>query len=257
MACYHFTVKTDKSPDGLSIKSVTHSDYINREGKYKNYDYTQELKRQTYGKNAIGGVENAPVLLHPKAILKRIFGSIKDFGDRFAVTDAPGSQTVDAALLLAVKRYGTRLSITGDPKFKAQVIAAALAMKVKIECPTDPDLQKSSPEKKRRCTKVSQLSPKEPAELETSLTEWIDSSSVSPTLKRTPRRLQPRAEVICKTCPLALWFRSKVQMKCYCGAMHVVSWDSLNPQAIIDCDGPEKMRSQITEAESASTDSDE
>lgn len=142
MACYHFTAKTDKSPDGLSIKSVTHSDYINREGKYKNYDYMQEMKRQTYGENGIGGVENAPVLLRPQPIYKSVFGSIKDFGDRFAVTDAPGSQTVDAALLLAVKRYGTRLSITGDPKFKAQVIAAALAMKVKIECPTDPDLQK-------------------------------------------------------------------------------------------------------------------
>lgn len=150
MACYHFTVKTDKSPDGLSIKSVTHSDYINREGKYKNYDYTQEIKRQTYGENGIGGVENAPVLLRPQPIYKSVFGSIKDFGDRFAVTDSPGSQTVDAALLLAVKRYGTRLSITGDPKFKAQVIAAALAMQLKIECPTDPDLQKILTREKKK-----------------------------------------------------------------------------------------------------------
>ncbi|WP_269142085.1 hypothetical protein [Pectinatus frisingensis] len=38
MAMYHFTIKTDKKPDGTKVSALTHTEYINREDKYKDYD---------------------------------------------------------------------------------------------------------------------------------------------------------------------------------------------------------------------------
>lgn len=38
MACYHFTIKADKTKDGTRISASEHTDYIERNGKYENID---------------------------------------------------------------------------------------------------------------------------------------------------------------------------------------------------------------------------
>ena len=38
MAMYHFRIKSSNRNQGTSVSAAEHSDYINRTGRYKNYD---------------------------------------------------------------------------------------------------------------------------------------------------------------------------------------------------------------------------
>ncbi len=42
MAMYHFRIKSSKRPKGNSVSAAEHSDYINRTGRYKNYDQKEK-----------------------------------------------------------------------------------------------------------------------------------------------------------------------------------------------------------------------
>ena len=58
MAMYHFTVKPDRKPSGQRIKAVDHSEYIDREGRYKDIDE----ERKKFTENFIHGLERKNVL---------------------------------------------------------------------------------------------------------------------------------------------------------------------------------------------------
>ena len=51
MACYHFRIKSDKKPNGMSVSAADHIAYMNRDGRYRNIDHQQELRsgRRDYG----------------------------------------------------------------------------------------------------------------------------------------------------------------------------------------------------------------
>ena len=42
MAMYHFRIKSSKRPKGNSVSAAEHSDYINRTGRYKDYDQKEK-----------------------------------------------------------------------------------------------------------------------------------------------------------------------------------------------------------------------
>lgn len=42
---------------------------------------------------------------------------------------------------------------------------------------------------------------------------------------------------ICAACPAAVWHVSEPALRCYCRVMHVESWTSEEPVAVLACDG--------------------
>ena len=79
MAMYHFTIKTDKKPDGTKISALIHTEYINRENKYKDYDLKNEIFQQEFKNSIIANAENSAnsalgdkkILLYHSALLRR------------------------------------------------------------------------------------------------------------------------------------------------------------------------------------------
>lgn len=65
-----------------------------------------------------------------------------------------------------------------------------------------------------------------------------DSTVISPVLQRLEPSRLPTEFTICQTCPHSVWFSTKDRLKCYCRVMFLVSWDSLNPVPMTECDGP-------------------
>ena len=60
-----------------------------------------------------------------------------------------------------------------------------------------------------------------------------------------PRALRPvvralsqehRPLTVCVACPSSFWFRSTVDLKCYCRAMHLIVWAKDEPNQLLDCD---------------------
>lgn len=47
MAIYHLTLKKDVRPDGSRVSPVSHTDYINRDKRYKDYDEKDKLVSRT------------------------------------------------------------------------------------------------------------------------------------------------------------------------------------------------------------------
>lgn len=52
--------------------------------------------------------------------------TLKDYGEHLYITRASSSQALTAALALAVEKYGSKLSITGDEAFQAAIAKAAV-----------------------------------------------------------------------------------------------------------------------------------
>ncbi|HGS4477197.1 TPA: TraI/MobA(P) family conjugative relaxase [Vibrio cholerae] len=58
--------------------------------------------------------------------------AVRDDGDKLQVSKAANSNTVTEALRVAMERYGNRITVTGSPQFKAQVIVAAATSNLPI-----------------------------------------------------------------------------------------------------------------------------
>lgn len=59
-------------------------------------------------------------------------GSIRDDGEKLQVSQSANGNAVKEALRLAVARYGNKITVTGTPQFKAQVIFAAATLNLPI-----------------------------------------------------------------------------------------------------------------------------
>jgi hypothetical protein len=88
----------------------------------------------------------APVLLQDTITKKGtiIFragpSAVRDDGDRLQVSGQATREGVQAALRLAMARYGSQITVTGTPAFKAQVIRAAVDLQLPLTF-TDPALE--------------------------------------------------------------------------------------------------------------------
>ena len=60
-----------------------------------------------------------------------------------------------------------------------------------------------------------------------------------------PRELRPvvrgllpahRPSTVCAACPQSLWFKSAVELRCYCRSMNLLVWSATEPNALLDCD---------------------
>ena len=59
----------------------------------------------------------------------------------------------------------------------------------------------------------------------------------SPTLEALEAIRRPQPGTACESCRNSVWFASKVELKCYCRVMYLVTWSSNQPQQISACDG--------------------
>jgi hypothetical protein len=93
--------------------------------------------------------------------------AVRDDGDRLQVSREADRDGVQAALRLAMERYGERITVTGSPEFKAQIIRAAADAQLPITF-TDPGLERrrlalieqaAKPDGKRPGAHVGQVPP--------------------------------------------------------------------------------------------------
>lgn len=128
MACYHFTIKTDKKPDGTKVSASTHVDYIAREGKYADYEKA-EFNEQTLLNNSLfsdNPIEETTV--KAQLLYRSPFGNILRSKDGVHVSENASVETVAIALGVTEKLYGGKLQLNGSDTFKAQVLVAANEM---------------------------------------------------------------------------------------------------------------------------------
>ena len=60
----------------------------------------------------------------------------------------------------------------------------------------------------------------------------------SPTVAGLDPARRPKPSPICAACPHSLWFGSAEHLRCFCRLMHVVTWNSEEPNSpIAACDG--------------------
>lgn len=87
----------------------------------------------------------------------------------------------------------------------------------------------------------------QPAPPGTSMTAMDDPTStpahvsfyVSPTITNLPSDQRPNPSTVCETCPASVWFKSPVELKCYCRVMHLVTWGPEEKTVLKACDGRE------------------
>lgn len=128
MACYHFTIKLDKNPDGSKVSAVAHVEYIDREGKYKDYD-NEQSKPQEIFQNSMAGDSPIENTLNESTLLYHSpFGSIMRTKDGIAVSDGASAETTAIALAITAKLYSGKLQLNGTNTFKAQVLVVAKEM---------------------------------------------------------------------------------------------------------------------------------
>ncbi len=59
----------------------------------------------------------------------------------------------------------------------------------------------------------------------------------SPTVATLDAKRLPNPTPVCEACPHSMWFASATHLKCYCRAMHAVTWNSEEPTPILSRDG--------------------
>lgn len=93
--------------------------------------------------------------------------AVRDDGDRLQVSREADRDGVQAALRMALAKYGERITVTGSPEFKAQIIRAAADAQLPITF-TDPGLERrrlalieqgAKPDGKRPGAHVGQVPP--------------------------------------------------------------------------------------------------
>jgi hypothetical protein len=67
--------------------------------------------------------------------------AIRDDGDKLKVSRDVTKEGLDAALRMAMERYGNKITVTGSADFKAKIIQAAVAAKLQITF-ADPELER-------------------------------------------------------------------------------------------------------------------
>ena len=124
MALYHFTVKNDKHPGTKKqIKAALHTDYINREGKYKNEDERQPQHRD----NVISSAQKANAVGEKTLLLySSSYGKIINTEKGLALTEDPSYDTIAVALMIAKRTMKEPLTVNGSTVFRAKCIHAAL-----------------------------------------------------------------------------------------------------------------------------------
>ena len=130
MALYHFTVKNDSRPayhkgeqkKGTRIRAALHSDYINRQGQYKE----QDAKDADRLENLITS-EKTPDAFYGLTTLMYAspYGHIYNTERGVALTDRPSDDTVAIALMVAQQTMQAPLVIKGSERFKARCIQVA------------------------------------------------------------------------------------------------------------------------------------
>ena len=130
MALYHFTVKNDSRPafhkggekKGARISAALHSDYINREGQYKNQDALDADRLA----NVITS-EKVPDAFYglTTKMYASPYGEIFNTDKGIAITDKPSEDTIAVALMVAHATMNAPLIIKGSERFKARCIQAA------------------------------------------------------------------------------------------------------------------------------------
>lgn len=67
--------------------------------------------------------------------------AVRDDGERLQVSRGANQEAVKEVLLMAVKRYGNQITVTGSNEFKVRVIRAAVSMRLPITF-TDPSMER-------------------------------------------------------------------------------------------------------------------
>jgi len=143
VACYHFTIKPDKKPDGTQVSATNHIEYISRTGKYKDIDLNKELQQQKFSGNRISAAVNNGKSIKKTPLYKSVFGSISEDIRSMETSDNSSKETLEIALSLAVKKYGNTLSVSGSTEYKAKVILAAIELDLPVSF-TDNEMQKKA-----------------------------------------------------------------------------------------------------------------
>ena len=143
MALFQIALKSDKKRrNGVkeTVKAIEHIEYINREGKYKDYDDKEKLNNI---ENVIS-VDGDYNLLHgvPSLLYKSPYGCISNTPHGIAVTHKPSLDTLAIALTLAHESLGDGpLKVNGSNLFKKRCITAAATAGLNISF-ADADMQK-------------------------------------------------------------------------------------------------------------------
>ena len=146
MAIYHLTLKKDIRPDGSRISPVSHTDYINRDKRYKDYDEKDRLVFENYitspeKEDACGG-KYAKLYSSP-------YGDIDNTTKGLQVKGRASLETIAIGLMVAKDVLGDKLTINGSDHFKDRCVDAAVLAELSISF-TDEKMQSSFEEKKRR-----------------------------------------------------------------------------------------------------------
>ena len=108
-------------------------------------DAAQGLKGNTIEGHGQPRPGDAPVIdniTKKGTIIYRVGRSaVRDDGDRLQVSREADRDGVQAALRMAMEKYGERITVTGSPEFKAQIIRAAADAQLQITF-TDPGLER-------------------------------------------------------------------------------------------------------------------
>ena len=140
MASYHFKIKTDIRPNGTKVSAAAHADYNGREGRFENIDQEREQQSMGFTGNMIGVAAESngsqSLLYQSKE------GSLCDNGKAIETSDNASIEVLQVALTLAANKYGTELNVEGSEQYKAQVIVAAVEMKLPI-CFADKNMEEA------------------------------------------------------------------------------------------------------------------
>ena len=133
MAYYHLEIKSDKRPDGTKIAAALKSEYIDREGQYKDLDEKRMAAHNIFQNAITSEVSIERAIEKDMLLYESPFGSIIRAQDGSIKTSNEASiETIAIALALAEKIYGEPISLHGDQRFQAQVLVAANEMDLPI-----------------------------------------------------------------------------------------------------------------------------
>ena len=144
MASYHLRLKRDRKPDGSRVDAIAHAEYVNREGKYQDYDARKDIMEHLSGnfiftdrkKAGFGGNEFIP-LYHTDS-----YGSIAATENGIELTRKPSIDTMSIALMIADRTMQhAPLRLAGSKKFQEQAVNAAVINELNISF-ADERLQK-------------------------------------------------------------------------------------------------------------------
>ena len=129
MALYHFTVKNNTKPSGKKISAVDHVKYINREGRFSDYD----TKDDSLNENLIYTEDKKDILDGATHILySSPYGNIYNTERGISITQNPSMETIATGLILAHEAMQAPLVIKGSESFKAKCIVSAVQSNLPI-----------------------------------------------------------------------------------------------------------------------------